>query len=404
MRIPDVTDTRAGRQTTNNVVRLALAQALAGANGAAIFATGAIVGASTAPSADFSTLPLSMFAVGMAAATIPIGWIARRYGRKAAFLCGSGCGIAAGLLGAEALLLGSFALFCTATLFGGFYAAVAASFRFAVTDGVDPAFRPKALSWVMAGGVFAGVLGPQLVTWTMYAWTGHLFVVSYLAQAGLAAVTMAILAGVSLPRPAITGSGLGRSLAEIVRQPRFVVAVICAVVAYVLMNMVMTAAPLAMQLCGLPLNASNSAIQWHIVAMYGPSFFTGSIIARLGAGRTVALGFMAQAAAAVSSITGVDVPHFSIALILLGLGWNFAFLGASALVLDTHRPEERTKVQSLNDFLVFGTMTIGSFSSGALLASRGWAAVNWLVFPAVAIALAALLILAGTSRRSVRAG
>ena len=393
----------AGRRTYNNVARLAVAQALAGANGAAIFATGAIIGSTIAPSPTLSTLPLSMFVVGMAVATIPIGWIARHYGRRAAFFCGAGCGMVAGLLGAEALLLGSFPLFCAATLFGGFYSAVAASFRFAVTDGVGLEFRPKALSWVMAGGVFAGVLGPQLVTWTMYAWSGHLFVVSYLAQAALAALTMAVVAGVNLPSPVAKDTAAGRPLAEIARQPRFVAAVLCAVVAYTLMNMVMTAAPLAMRICGLPLESSNSAIQWHIVAMYGPSFFTGSIIARLGASRTVALGFLAQAAAAMAGLTGIDVQHFSAALVLLGLGWNFAFLGASALVLETHRPEERTKVQAFNDFLVFGTMTFGSFSSGELLATKGWAAVNWLVFPAIAVSLAALLFLSQPRRAGTRA-
>ena len=389
----NVSGSPVNRQTYNNVARLAVAQALAGANGAAIFATGAIIGSTIAPSAELSTLPLSMFVVGMAIATIPTGWIARRYGRRAAFFCGAGCGVAAGLLGAEALAVGSFPLFCSATLFGGFYSAVAASFRFAATDGVSPPFRPRALSWVMAGGVFAGVLGPQLVTWTMYAWSGHLFVISYLVQAALAVVTMAVVAGVDLPRPAATDTTSGRSLSEIASQPRFVVAVLCAVVAYTLMNMVMTAAPLAMNICGLPLDSSNSAIQWHIVAMYGPSFFTGSIIARLGAGRTVALGFLAQAAAAASGLTGIDVQHFSAALIFLGLGWNFAFLGASALVLETHRPEERTKVQAFNDFLVFGAMTLGSFSSGELLATKGWAAVNWFVLPIIAISLAALLAL-----------
>ena len=189
----NVSGSPANRQNYENIGRLAVAQALAGANGAAIFATGAIIGSNIAPSANLSTLPLSTFVVGMAAATMPVGWIARRHGRRAAFLWGAGCGLAAGLLGAEALVLGSFPLFCVATMFGGFYSAVAASFRFAATDGVSLALRPKALSWVMAGGVFAGVLGPQLVTWTMDEWTGHLFVVSYLAQAALAVVTMAVL-------------------------------------------------------------------------------------------------------------------------------------------------------------------------------------------------------------------
>ena len=379
------------RRAKSNVLRLAAAQALAGANASVVFATGAIIGSTLSPDPALTTVPISVFVVGMAAGTLPVGWLSRRYGRRAAFMAGGGCGVLAGLIGAGALLLQSFPLYCLATLFAGLYGSVVQSFRFAAADGASPGFRAKALSWVMAGGVFAGVLGPQLVTWTMYRWAPHLFVVSYLAQALVALVAMAVLFGVDLPRPAPAELARGRPLPAIIRQPRFVVAVVCGVVSYTLMNLVMTSAPLAMRMCGLPLSTSNWALQWHIVAMYAPSFFTGSLIARFGAQRVVAAGLLLTGCAAAAGLSGLTALHFSAGLILLGLGWNFGFVGASALVLETHRPEERNKVQAFNDFLVFGTMALGSFWSGHLLVTLGWAAVNWVVFPPVTVALAVLL-------------
>ncbi len=383
------------RRARANVFRLAAAQALAGANAAVIFATGGIIGSTLSPDPALATVPISVFVVGMAVGTLPTGWIARRFSRRAAFQAGAGCGMVAGLVAALALWAGSFGLFCVATAFGGLYAAVVQSFRFAAADGASAAFKPRALSWVMAGGVFAGVIGPQLVTLTMDL-SPHLFLVSYLAQAGVALIAMLVLSGVSVPPPALV-MARGRPLLEIIRQRRFMVAALCGVVSYSLMNLVMTSAPLAMRLCGLSLGTSNLALQWHIVAMYGPSFFTGSLIARFGAPRIVAVGLTLLAAAAVTGMSGLTAGHFTLGLVLLGLGWNFGFVGASAMVLETHRPEERTRVQSFNDFLIFGTMALGSFSSGHVLATYGWAAVNWVVFPPVALAL---LVLAWVSLRA----
>ena len=386
------------RRARGNVLRLAVAQALAGANASVIFATGAIIGNTLAPDPSWATVPISVFVVGMALGTLPAGRLARTYGRRAAFMAGGGAGMLAGLIAAAALLMQSFPMYCVATLCGGLYAAVVLSFLFAAADGASPAFRAKALSWVMAGGVFAGVIGPQLVTLTMDLWAPNLFVVSYLAQAVVALLAVAVLSGVDLPRPTRADAAAGRPLMEIVRQPRFVVAVLCGVVSYVLMNLVMTSAPLAMRLCGLPLSTSNNAIQWHIVAMYGPSFFTGSLIARFGAARVVAAGLLLTACAGAVGLLGITAAHFGAVLVLLGLGWNFGFVGASAMVLDCHRPEERTRVQSFNDFLVFGTMAVGSFSSGQLLTSLGWNAVVSVVFPPVLLALG-VLVLTGRLRR-----
>ncbi len=386
-----------------NALRLAAAQALAGANATVVFATAAIIGSTLAPDPALATAPVSVFVVGMAAGTLPTGWIARTHGRRAAFIAGSGCGCLAGLVAAAALLIQSFPLYCVATLLAGMYGAVVQSFRFAAADGATPAFRPRALSWVMVGGVFSGVLGPQLVTWTMDLWRPNLFVASYLAQSVVALVAMAVLAGVDLPRPVRTEAGRGRPLGEIVRQPRFLIAVVCGVVSYSLMNLVMTSAPLAMRMCGLPVAASNDTIQWHIVAMYGPSFFTGALIARFGAQRVVAVGLVLLAGAGVTGLSGITAAHFTAGLVLLGIGWNFGFVGASSMVLETHRPEERTRVQSFNDFLVFGTMAVGSFWSGHLLAAVGWGAVNWVVFPPVVFALGVLALSGLLRRRAVRA-
>lgn len=319
-----------------------------------------------------------------------MGSLARLYGRRAAFLVGTGCGVLTGLLSAVAMVIGSFWLLCLATLFGGAYAAVVLSFRFAAADCVPKDRKPRALSAVMAGGVFAGVLGPQLVTYTMNLWPPYLFAATYVAQAAVAAVSAIVLLGVRVPMPTAAEVAGGRPLAEILRQPRFITALICGVVSYTLMNFVMTAAPLAMRLCGLPQESSNLGLQWHIIAMFAPSFFTGRIIARWGAPRVVAAGLALTAISTVVGLAGNDVAHFWGALILLGLGWNFGFVGASTLVLECHRPEERTRVQSFNDFVVFGTTAIGSFSSGGLLNAYGWDTVLWFSFLPLLVAVAAL--------------
>src|ERR1043165_7310246 len=306
-----------------NVVRLAAAQALTGANSAVIFATGSIIGATLAPDISLATVPLSMFVVGLAAGTLPTGAISRAYGRRTAFMIGTGCGVVTGVLAAFAILRGSFVLFCCATFIGGLYGAVSQSYRFAAADGASATYRPKAVSWVMAGGVFAGVLGPQLVQWTMDVWSPYLFAFSFLVQAAVALSAMGIGAGVDMPRPAPADLHGGRPLLEIVTQPRFIAAALCGVISYPMMNLVMTSAPLAMKMCGLSVSDSNFGIQWHIVAMYGPSFFTGALIARCGAPKVIALGLILEAAAAGIGLSGITAMHFWATLFVLGVGWNF---------------------------------------------------------------------------------
>ena len=378
------------RLARRNALLLASATALAGANATVIFATAAIVGSVLAPDKGLATLPISIFVVGMAAGTLPVGWIAKKFGRRAAFLSGALAGVFTGVLACVAVVEALFPLLCLATFFGGFYQAAAQSYRFAAADSASAAFRPKAISWVLAGGVFAGVLGPQLVTHTMDLWQPYLFAASYLFQAAVAALSMLILVQVKAPPPLPANTPDMRPIGKIARQPKFIAAVICGIVSYGLMNFIMTSAPLAMKLCGHAVTESNLAIEFHVIAMYAPSFFTGALIARFGAERVILAGMALITAAAIAGHLGTTVPHFWADMILVGLGWNFGFIGASALVTETHQPSERTKVQSFNDFLVFGTMVVGSFSSGRILTDFGWDMVNTIVFPLVFVGLLAL--------------
>lgn len=374
-----------------NILRLATAQALAGANSVVFYATGAIVGNAIAPNASLATFPITMFVLGMAACILPFGVLARKYGRKAAFMAGTGAGVVTGLAAALAVVIGSFALFCLAAFLGGAYAAVALSFRFAATDGVDKARRARALSLVMGGGVAAGVIGPMLVTGTMDLWPPHTFAITYVAQALVAALSAWVLTGVKTAEPVAAAKSGGRPLREIVRQPGFLRTVFSGAVTYMIMNFLMTAAPLSMHMHGISQQAANLGIQWHVIAMFGPGFFTGRLINRFGAMPVAAAGLLMTGLSVVVGLSGTEIAHYWLSLILLGIGWNFGFTGASTKIIDFHRPEEKTQVQSLNDFVVFGVMIVGSFSSGALLNLFGWNAVLWGSLLPVALALLTLL-------------
>jgi MFS family permease len=246
--------------------------------------------------------------------------------------------------------------------------------------------------------MFAAVIGPQLVILTKDIWPAYLFAGTFLAQSACAVLAGAVLSLLKLPPPAVARPlGEGRPLAEIIGKPRFIVAVACGVASYVVMNMMMTAAPLAMVMCHHSVGEAALGIQWHVIGMYAPSFFTGALIARFGLRAVVATGLLLIAAAATIGVLGIALWNFWAALALLGIGWNFAFVGATTLVTECHGPRERNKVQAFNDFLIFGSMAIGSFSSGALLASYGWTAVNEVVFPVVVVA--GLLLAWGTLAR-----
>lgn len=361
----------------NNIWRLTIAQGLAGANSVVVYATGAIVGNMLAPNPVLATLPISIFVVGMAACILPAGAVARRHGRRITFMLGTIAGVLVGLLSMYAMIIGSFWLFCLGEFLGGTYAAVVLSFRFAATDGVAPKRKAQALSLVMGGGVVAGIIGPQLVTHTMVLWPTHLYSATFFLQAIVAAISALILMGVRLPKPTAEEISGGRPLPKIITQPKFIVATTCGAVSYMLMNFLMTAAPLAMHTQGHSHTNTNLGLQWHVIAMYAPSFFTGKLIRRFGVVKITAFGLLLTGVAVIVGLEGTEVFHFWLMLVLLGVGWNFGFLGASAWVLECHTPDEKTRVQSFNDFIVFGLMAIGSFSSGGILSVYGWNTVLW---------------------------
>lgn len=385
-----------------NAVVLASAQALGGASPAIVISLGGIVGSQLVTDQTFATVPVSLMQLGLACGVIPAAMLMRRIGRRGGYLIGAlvgilGASIAAGGAGGRL-----FWLFCLGTFLCGLYGAFVQSYRFAAADTASEGFRPRAISWVMLGGLAAAVIGPQSVYWTRDLTPAAPFAASFLAQGALAFLAIGVILLLRAPPVAETKAGGGRPLGEIMRQPKFIASVTAALVAYGLMSFVMTAAPLAMVGCGHSVGDAALGIQWHVLAMFGPSFFTGRLIARFGKGKVTAFGLLLTALAAIVGLSGLSVAHFWIVLILLGIGWNFGFIGATALVTDCYRPEERVKVQAANDFLVFGSVAIASFSAGGLLSAGGWASVNWLVFPPVAVALA-LVAWQGLQKRAAAA-
>ncbi len=392
------------RLAKRNAVLLALAQAIGGASASIVIATGPLIGYMMLDSdKSLATLPVSAMVLGTAFGTIPAGIIMRRFGRRAGFMGASIVSMLAGVLASYAVFQDQFYLFALACCLGGFAGAFVQQYRFAAADTASDAFKPKAISWVLAGGVLAGIVGPQTVIATKDMFAPILFAGTYLAQAGLAFVAMCLLVFIKIPKPPKQDhtQADGRPLIEIMKQPRFIVAAACGICSYALMSLVMTATPLAMIGCGLSETDAALGIQWHVLAMFGPSFFTGSLIARFGKERIVSIGLSLLAGCAIIALTGIELAHFWSALILLGLGWNFGFIGATAMLTDTYRPQERNLVQAVNDFLVFGFVAAASFSSGALLNAYGWSTVNLLVFPFVVLCIGLLVWLAVAEKRAV---
>ncbi len=390
------------RLAKRNALLLALAQALGGASASIVMATGPLVGyVMLKDDKSLATLPISVMVLGTAFGTIPAGMIMRRFGRRAGFMGAAVVSALSGLLASYSVFHDMFGLFMLACCLGGIAGAFMQQYRFAAADTASDAFKPKAISWVMAGGVLAGVIGPQTVIATKDMFAPILFAGTYLAQAGLAVVAFFLLSFLRIPRPPRQSHAQagGRPLREIMKQPRFVVAAACGICTYALMSLVMTATPLAMIGCGLSETDAALGIQWHVLAMFGPSFFTGNLILRFGKERIVSIGLALLAACSVVALTGIELTHFWSALVLLGLGWNFGFIGATAMLTDTYRPEERNLVQAVNDFLVFGFVATASFSSGALLNLFGWGTVNVLVFPFVILCLGLLFWLVVSERR-----
>ena len=377
-----------------NALILAVAQAFYGAVTTAVVVTSGLVGSQLAPSASWATLPMSMMIVGTALSTFPISLMMRRTGRRLGFVTCALVGAAGGAIGLMAIYQRSFGFFLLGCLLVGVYQASASYYRFAAADTASPKFRPKAISWVMTGGILAALIGTVMVMETVDLFAPVTFAGTWAAMTVLGLLGAGVLLGIDIPNTSKQDSYTGRPLGQIARQPRYIVAAMTAMLAYGIMVLVMTATPVAMLGCGFSVRDSSWVIQWHALAMFVPSFFTGSLIARFGAGRISALGMALLIGAAVSGLMGIHFENFAVGLILLGLGWNFGFLGGTTMLTETYQAEEKNKAQGLNDLLVFGVTALTSLIAGKLLAWFGWTGVNIAVFPMVLLALAMIVWLA----------
>lgn len=384
-------DTTAGKR---NGWILTVAQAFGGANAPIVISLGGLVGQQLSPDPGLITLPVSLLNLGLALGTLPAAYVMRRYGRRSGYLFGTSIGMISGLIAAIGIILSSFFVFCLGTCMAGFYSSYVQSYRFAAADNMSSADGQKAIARVMVGGLIAAIIGPQLVIWTRDAVPGTAFAGSFISQAMLAALAFPVLWNLRTASSiqSKTAGGAGeRPLLQILTSRRYLLAIATGVVSYGLMTFVMTASPVAMVGHGHSIDQAALGIQWHILAMYGPSFITGRLMVRLGKERVAAVGLLLIGLSAAVALSGFDIAHFWVSLVLLGIGWNFGFIGATSMVGDCHTPAERSKVQGANDFLVFGTVACASFFSGSLLQSSGWETINWIVMPAVALVLVPLV-------------
>lgn len=377
-----------------NVLLLACAQTLVQSGSVLAITIAALVGGMLAPDRSLATLPVSAMILGTVATAIPAAMLMRRVGRRAGFLAGAGIGLAAALTAALGVRLTSFALFVAGHALFGAYQAFANYYRFAAGEAAAPDFRSRAISWVIAGGVIAALLGPQLAYWTRDVLPSHPFLGSYLAQGGLALLALATIAGLRMPAPtAAVVAAPQRSRTELFMQPAFAVAVLGAAVGYAVMLLVMTATPVAMVGCGYAVGDAVRVIQWHVLAMFAPSFFTGALVARFGALQVMAVGFCLLIGHVAIALSGETLLHFGAGLVLLGLGWNFSFVGGTTLLTTAYRESERVRAQAINDFVVFGTVAVASLSSGWLYHRFGWQVLNLAALPVIGFALLATLAL-----------
>ena len=381
--------------TVRNVFLLALCQALGMSCGALVISVTALVGSALAENKALATLPLALQMASVMVTTVPASLLMGRIGRRAGFSLGAVFGIAGGALSAWAIFAGSFALFCLASLLVGAFVAHIHYYRFAAADTASEDFRSRAISLVLAGGLVAAFLGPELAKWSRDLLPEAFYAGAYFCVAALAGLSLVVLQLIEIPRPRRDQRGRsGRPLWQIAGQPTFLVAALCGMVAYGSMNLVMTVTPLAVVAASHSFSTATLVIQLHIVGMYAPSFFTGHLIHRFGVLPILGLGAIFMLGAVVVSLSGLGVTQFWIALVFLGLGWNFLYVGGSALLTETYRPEERAKAQGFNEFLIFGTVTVTALSSGALFHVFGWAAVNLGIVAPLLVVLAALLWLA----------
>lgn len=399
---PPAPDDRLARR---NVLVLVAAQGILGAQMPMIFTIAGLAGQSLASNPCWATLPISATVIGSMLTATPLSALMQRHGRRTGFVVGSLGGMLGAAIGALGLYLASFPLFVLGALFTGMYMSAQGFYRFAAADTASESFRPKAISWVMAGGLFSAIIGPQLVKVTADAFV-YPFLGTYLAVIALNGLGMFLFGALDIPKPKppVAGAPQGRSRMELLKSPAIAVAVICATVSYALMNLVMTSSPLAVVGCGFETGDAANVVTAHVLAMYAPSFFTGHVIARFGADKVVAMGLAILAGSGAVALTGVELEQFFIALILLGIGWNFGFVGATTMLASSYAPHERGRMQGLNDLIVFGGVTMASFSSGGLMncsggsPQQGWELVNLAMVPFLVLAGGALIWLMARPR------
>jgi MFS family permease len=375
-----------------NLWLLAVAQGLFLTNNVVFIAINGLVGFSLAPAGWMATLPVMGYVVGGALSTGLVARSQARWGRQVSFQLGLLVALVSALMCAAALALGSFWLLVLATVVAGYYSANGQLYRFAAGELAAPAFREKAVSLVLAGGLIGAVVGPNLANHTREG-LGQPFLGAYLALAAVALLSMLVMAGIQFPKaaPRTAGQSTGRPLGHIVRQPVFLVATIGAALGYGVMNLLMAATPLAMQVCGMPFSDAALVLEWHVIGMFAPGFFTGHLIKRFGVLSIMGLGVALNALCIAIALSGQDLHQFLIALFLLGVGWNFLFTGSTTLAMQAYRPEEKDKAQAAINFFVFATMALTSFASGALVTTQGWTLLNLgSLFPVALTGLALL--------------
>jgi len=392
------------RTSYRDIALLACCQALLLINNAALISMNGLVGYSLVENKAFATLGATTFVLGSALAAMPAALWMAKVGRRRGFMVGSSIAVAGAATCALALYLANFALFCFGTAVIGIYTAFGLQYRFAAAEVAAPEFRAKAISLVLAGGIAGGFLGPQASLWAKDLLPVH-FLGSFLVLSAIALVALAVQSQVRVPAPSMEESrGGGRSLGKIARQPVFIVAALSAALGYGIMNLLMTATPLAMSFCSHPFSAAAFVIEWHVVGMYAPGFFTGSLIRRFGALKVIAAGVVLMVACVSVALSGVALWQFWAALVLLGVGWNFMYTGGTTLLIEAYKPAEKAKTQGMNDVIVFAVMSVSSFSSGALVSAAGWEWMNLGALPLLVVVAGAVLWLTLLRRHDTRLG
>jgi MFS family permease len=382
---------------------LACCQALLLVNASGLITMNGLVGYSLTDVKSLATLGVTTYVLGSALTTYPMSLWMGRVGRRRGFMAGALVNVVGCSIAGVALWLHSFVLYCLATSLLGVYNAVGLQYRFAAAEVAAPEDRAKAIAWVLAGGIVGGFIGPQAVR-AGRDFFAIPFLGSLLLLAAFAVLALAVQSRVHVPRPSLEErKGGGRPLAAIMRQPVFVVAVLSGALGYGLMNLLMTATPIAMDLCGLTLGAAALTIQWHVFGMYAPGLVTGSLIKRFGVLRVIVAGVFMMAACVTIALNGVTVMHFVLALAFLGAGWNFMYVGGTTLLTECYEPAEKARVQGMNDFLVFTVMGVSSLTSGALVSTSGWVTMNRAVLPFLAAIAIAVMWLGAQRRRVVSA-